>query len=332
MATGKVLFDKGCAHWFLRDGRLRSGWRVLLYVATIIFVNLAISFAIGLALALWIGASQSNAGVPADEIARRINAAFANPIDNPAPTFALLAIRVMITLATVWLFRRFIDRRSLGSLGLQLEYGWLKDCLLGFAFSTLAWACIFFLSLGVGAATIAGFVWEAKDVAGLLGTLAFGVLMNLMVGVSEEVDARGYVLQNLAEGIRLAPAILISSLYFGLLHLLNPGAGVGSTLGIFFAGVVLALGYYATGKLWFPIGMHAGWNWAEGPLFGFLVSGLNMGGLVRLKISGPDWLMGGEFGPEAGLLSMIVELAMIGLLFIWGRKRHASMKPEVTLV
>jgi hypothetical protein len=150
-----------------------------------------------------------------------------------------------------------------------------------------------------------------------------------MVGLVEETDARGYILQNLAEGIRFWPAVLVSSLYFGLLHLLNPGAGVTSTLGIFFAGVLLALGYYATGRLWFSIGLHAGWNFAEGPILGFLVSGLNMGGLFRLRITGPDWLMGGAFGPEAGALAVVVEAVMILVLFGWARARRTVSSSQL---
>jgi uncharacterized protein len=132
------------------------------------------------------------------------------------------------------------------------------------------------------------------------------------------------MLQNLAEGIRFWPALFVSSLYFGLLHLLNPGAGVASTAGILLAGILLALGYYATGRLWFSIGMHAAWNFAEGPVFGFLVSGLNMGGLFQLKINGPDWLMGGGFGPEAGALAVGVEVAMIVALFVWARRKKQT--------
>ncbi len=71
--------------------------------------------------------------------------------------------------------------------------------------------------------------------------------------------------------------------------------------------------------------MHAAWNFAEGPVFGFPVSGLDMGGLFRLQITGPDWLTGGAFGPEAGALAIAMEIALSAILGAWiWRKRNGA--------
>ena len=83
-------------------------------------------------------------------------------------------------------------------------------------------------------------------------------------------------------------------------------------------GVLAALAYWATGRLWMPIGMHAAWNLFEGPVFGFLVSGIKVGGLFLLKDNGPEWVTGGRFGPEAGLLTIVPLLIMIGAVYLWG--------------
>jgi membrane protease YdiL (CAAX protease family) len=277
-------------------------------------------------IALAIGGVLLFQGAPPAELLRRIAGYFQNFSDHPWILFLFQVERLVLVLAFVWLFRRFVDKRSFLSLGFSLSPGWWSQALAGFVYSMAGWAVIFVLSLTLGAASITGSEWASGNWAAVAGGLLYGLLLNIVVGVAEETDARGYVLQNLAEGIRFWPAVLVSSLYFALLHLLNPGGGVTSTLGIFFAGVLLALGYYATGRLWFSIGMHAGWNFAEGPIFGFLVSGLNMGGLFRLQITGPDWLMGGAFGPEAGFLAVAVEVVMILLLFGWVRARQAKPK------
>jgi membrane protease YdiL (CAAX protease family) len=236
-----------------------------------------------------------------------------------------LVIELVVTLGLVYLFRRFLDKKSFRSLGFQqpqiemyggcqLSRGWWHDWLGGFAVSLAAWGAIFALALVFGAVTITGWRVDAR-------LLALGLVSNLFVGLVEETETRGYVMQNLAEGVRVWPAVLISSAYFAVLHLLNPGAGLGSLLGIFVAGVVLALGYYATGRLWFSMGMHTAWNFAEGPLFGFRVSGLDLGGVFQLRESGPDWLMGGNFGPEAGALAIGVQLVLIAVLYAWTRWR-----------
>jgi membrane protease YdiL (CAAX protease family) len=242
------------------------------------------------------------------------------PLNYPDVALGFIMARALIALAVIWVFRKWIDRRPFLNLGFQFTPGWWRELLAGFGFSMAALLVIFLLSLALSAAAIVNFAWGQLDISAMIGGLVVGLAFNLLVGVAEESDARGYVLQNLAEGIRLVPAILVSSLYFGVLHLLNPGAGWLSTIGIFFAGVLLALGYYVTRRLWFSIGMHAAWNFAEGPLFGFPVSGLGMGGLFQLKITGPEWLMGGAFGPEAGALAVVVEIAMIAALVVWAHR------------
>jgi membrane protease YdiL (CAAX protease family) len=233
---------------------------------------------------------------------------------------------VLLGLALIWLFRKFIDKRPFRALGFQMTNGWWKEFGAGFALEVGMWLVIFALTLATGAATIVDVAWNARDAVGIIAMLAFGLAFNVLVGMIEEVDARGYVLQNLAEGIRLVPAIIVSSAYFAILHRLNPGAGWGSTIGIFFAGITLAVGYALTRRLWFSIGMHAAWNFAEGPVFGFLVSGYNMGGLFKLNVTGPEWLMGGAFGPEAGALAVGVEIAVVaGLVKV---SRLQSFKVE----
>ncbi len=293
---------------FVREGRLRSGWRVALYlVAARLFEFIGVIL-FGLAL----GFVLVSQGAPQSELRARIAEYFRNPLDFPAVVLSFEAERALIILAVIWVFRRLIDKRPVGDLGFQLLPGWWRELIAGFVFVIIAWGVIFALSLALGAATIVDFQWSRA-----IGALTAGLTFNLLVGLAEESDARGYILQNLAEGIHFWPAVIVSSIYFGALHLLNPGAGIFSTLGIFFAGVLLAMGYYLTRSLWFPIGMHAAWNFAEGPLFGFPVSGLNMGGMFHLNIAGPEWLMGGAFGPEAGALAVSVEIAMI--LILWTR-------------
>ena len=114
--------------------------------------------------------------------------------------------------------------------------------------------------------------------------------------------SRGYHLQTLASGINLFWGVLISSAIFGALHLANPNASWVAAVGIFFAGLFLALGYLRTGQLWLSIGLHIGWNFFEGVVFGFPVSGTASYPLLRIQVSGPPLWTGAAFGPEAGLI------------------------------
>ena len=149
------------------------------------------------------------------------------------------------------------------------------------------------------------------------------------MGFGEEFVSRGYHLKNLAEGFRflgrtgaVCLAVLISSLVFGLLHMGNDNASWISTLGIVMAGIMLAAGRLVTGSLAAPIGLHISWNYVQGPVLGFPVSGnLTEGSWLALEQGGDPLWSGGEFGPEAGLVGLMAELFLVLVFVIWGVRR-----------
>jgi len=136
---------------------------------------------------------------------------------------------------------------------------------------------------------------------------------------------------NLAEGLNhhrigkrnaLLLAYGISSLVFGLLHLGNPNANWVSVLNISLAGLFLGLGMVLTGSLAIPIGLHITWNFFQGNVFGFPVSGIQAGAsVIATQSVGPAWLTGGVFGPEGGLLGLGAMLIGILLILLWVRRR-----------
>ena len=138
----------------------------------------------------------------------------------------------------------------------------------------------------------------------------------IFVGWNEELLSRGYHLQTIASGINLFWGVIISSAVFGLLHLGNPNATWISAAGIFFAGADLAYVYIRTRQLWLPIGLHIGWNFFEGVVFGFSVSGLDIYALTRIDVTGSVLWTGGAFGPEAGLI-VLPALVLGGILIYW---------------
>jgi membrane protease YdiL (CAAX protease family) len=117
--------------------------------------------------------------------------------------------------------------------------------------------------------------------------------------------------------------VLLSSGVFSLLHLVNPNAeSIGFVaVGLFLAGVFLAFGYLRTRQLWLPIGLHIGWNFFEGVIFGFPVSGLEYYQLTRITVVGPQYWTGGAFGPEAGLVLIPGLILGFILVFFYTRNR-----------
>jgi hypothetical protein len=142
------------------------------------------------------------------------------------------------------------------------------------------------------------------------------VLLFLAAATFEEVVVRGIVFRQLEQAIGTWLAIAASALIFGLGHRGNPGATLTSSLAIAVeAGGLLAAAYVATRSLWLPIGIHWAWNLFEGPVWGSLVSGNDVGVLARATFPGPSLLTGGSFGPEAGLPAMVLGTAL-GIVFV----------------
>jgi membrane protease YdiL (CAAX protease family) len=116
--------------------------------------------------------------------------------------------------------------------------------------------------------------------------------------------------------------VVISSALFGILHIGNPNATWTSVLGILFAGVFLAFGYLRTRRLWLSIGLHIGWNFFEGVVFGFPVSGMKTYSLLNIVVNGPRSWTGGPFGPEGGLVLIPGLLLGFALVEVYSRKRN----------
>jgi len=140
----------------------------------------------------------------------------------------------------------------------------------------------------------------------------------LLAAVGEELAFRGGVFRILEESFGTATALAISAALFGLLHALNTGATVLSTVAIALeAGVLLGAAYALTRNLWFPMGLHLGWNFTEGGIFGVSVSGGSaIKGFFSVSLAGRPVLTGGKFGPEASVIAIVVCLALAVALLV----------------
>jgi membrane protease YdiL (CAAX protease family) len=132
------------------------------------------------------------------------------------------------------------------------------------------------------------------------------LVSGLLTGVSEELLVRGVLFRIAEDSLGSYWALVITAVFFGAAHLGNPHATLlaGTAITIE-AGIMLAAAYMLTRRLWLPIGLHAGWNFTQGGLFGVAVSGNASHGLLQGTLTGPVWLSGGEFGPESSIVAII---------------------------
>lgn len=275
------------------EHRLRTPWR-LLVGTMVLFTVVGIVGAAGTLIA-------AEAGLDPD--------LQTTPVGN---ALAGLAVLVVGTL-TIAIIARVVDRRSITDYGLQLESQWLRECAIGAGLGIVLQTGIFVIALAGGWITVTGyFVASGSAIVGI-GAL---LLLYVAVGIVEEVFARGWLMTNLGEGLRqfgqsiaVGGAVGVSAVLFGLLHLGNPGANWFSTAVIAGAGVLFALGYVITGRLGFPIGLHITWNFTQGAVFGFPVSGIPpRATVIETERVGGETFVGGGFGPEAGVLGLVAIL------------------------
>ena len=220
------------------------------------------------------------------------------------------------TLLVIWLFMRYIDKKPFVSLGFSKQF-MLRDILLGILVGIVLMLTGFGLLLAMGELSIESIQFSFSNF--LLNLLLF-----ICVAVTEEVMTRGYILSNLMASMNKFIALAISALIFSLLHLANPNVTFLSLSNIFMAGVILGIPYIINRRLWFPIALHLSWNFMQGPVLGYKVSGITTSTIITTQYPAESIWNGGTFGFEGSLPSLILLIvASVGMYFYY-RKKEAQ--------
>ncbi|MDI7276782.1 MAG: type II CAAX endopeptidase family protein [Anaerolineae bacterium] len=305
--------------WNAEQGRLRTLWR-LLGQAFFLYGGLIVLGLLVGGLVYLLLRPPLEGGVP-------------TPAWPPLLGVLERAISALVAVGSVWLASRLLDRRRFADLGFHLQRAWWLDLGFGLALGAVLMLGIFLVEWGAGWITVTGVL--RADGPPLLPGIAAGLLAFIAVGFYEELISRGYQLHNLAEGLNFRPlglrwgliaAWVASSVVFGLLHAANPNATARSTALLVLAGLFLGLGYILTGELAIPIGLHVTWNFFQGNVFGFPVSGMRVGAsVIAISQGGPELATGGAFGPEAGLVGAGAILAGSLATAAWVRWRYGRL-------
>lgn len=233
----------------------------------------------------------------------------------------LLAVSFGALIALVWLWVRLYEKRPFSTLGFER-----RGALMQYGRGLLIGLLVFGGSVGLMA--LFGYVApEAGDPARVGLAALGGVLLILfpgwlIQGAAEEVLTRGWMLPVLGARYRPWVGILLSSVFFAVMHGLNPNLSVLALINLFLYGLFAALYALREESLWGICAFHSVWNWAQGNLFGLAVSGQDtgIGTLFDLMETGPDWFTGGAFGPEGGLAVTLVLALSSALMLFWPKK------------
>lgn len=282
------------------ENRLRTGWRLLVHLALLVVLY----FAVAILLA-------------------PLQAVFA--VDDSFTGLFLhnTLIALIAVTASIYLARRWLDKRTFTNLGLTWNRRAVGDLLAGVAIAGLLMLMIYLAEAALGWLRFDAFAWQSESPETVFANLLLYLAIYIAVGWQEELLCRGYWLQNLSAGLGKGWGVLASSSVFALLHASNPNASPVAVFLLVASGLFLAFGYLRTRQLWLPVGLHLGWNFCEGPVFGFPVSGTSSFTLLRQAPTGPELFTGGAFGPEAGLIVLPALLVGSALIYWYTRKNMA---------
>ena len=302
----------------IQDIKTNTSWPVL--ISTLFYVLLASLFIEG---GLWIGSEL----VGPFSLVIGFLVEFFSPGNGTASIqeffyhyllyYELFSFVIILFLFIFWV--KVIEKNSLSSLGF-VKRNWLKYLGWGILLSLLQMGMIALVYQVGGIGTFELNELSLESILFILGLFPFWLLQ----GGTEEVATRGWLLTRIAARANLPLAILISSSLFGILHMGNAGVTFLSVLNIILDGVLAGLLFIYTDNIWLVVAQHGTWNYVQGNLLGFQVSGTGADASIFSFTmgSGPDWLTGGEFGAEGSIITTLVLLVSLVIVYRLGERKE----------
>lgn len=231
--------------------------------------------------------------------------------------YELFSFVFILLLFIFWV--KVIEKNSLSTLGF-VKKNWLKYLGWGILISLLQMGVIALVYQVGGIGTFELNELSLEPILFILGLFPFWLLQ----GGTEEVATRGWLLTRIAARTNLPLAIAISSSLFGILHMGNAGVTFLSVLNIILDGVLAGLLFIYTDSIWLVVAQHGTWNYVQGNLLGFQVSGTGADASIFSFTmgSGPDWLTGGAFGAEGSIITTLVLLVSLVIVYRLGERKE----------
>ena len=231
--------------------------------------------------------------------------------------YELFSFVIILFLFIFWV--KVIEKNALSSLGF-VKRNWLKYLVWGILLSLLQMGVIALVYQVGGIGSFELNELSLEPILFILGLFPFWLLQ----GGTEEVATRGWLLTRIAARTNLPFAIAISSSLFGILHMGNAGVTFLSVLNIILDGVLAGLLFIYTDSIWLVVAQHGTWNYVQGNLLGFQVSGTGADASIFSFTmgDGPDWLTGGAFGAEGSIITTLVLLLSVVMVYRLGERRE----------
>lgn len=274
---------------------VRSGWKIFL----VFLLTYALSFTISLVIGMVLGLafltlgdgtlpfeSKSIQNILSSDLGLMISTSLSNAI-------------IILSCIVIW---KIFDKKKVSGMGLtNLKEGY-KEFISGLLFGTIAISIVAIILLLMGNVRLVNSLSKPQLSVALLE----GLILFIFVGFGEEILGRAYIMSVLKQTRNKWLVLIISSVIFAILHLGNNGISILAFINLFLVGLLFGYMFMKSKNIWMPIGYHITWNYFQGYIWGFQVSGITTSGLYKIENINNNIINGGLFGPEGGLIVTIV--------------------------
>lgn len=292
-----------------KNKQVRSGWKIA-SVAGAFFA--AGNILVGIFVALYTAISVITLKIPQTDISK-FTSGITKDLANISSDLGFICnlIQAVCMIFFIVLFWNVYDKKPISEIGfVKIKKGY-QDLLKGLGLGAVSLIIVFITLLITGNITLN----NALSSPHFSFTLLSGLIVFILVGINEEMFARGYCMTVLRQTGNKYVVVTVSAVIFSLMHSLNPGMNFFCYINLFLFGLLTAYMAIKSGNLWLSIGYHITWNYFEGNICGFLVSGQGVNGLYSLKLPSKNFVNGGKFGPEGGIVVTLIIL--LNIAYIW---------------
>lgn len=282
-----------------QNKQLRSGWKIAITLAGALLITFILQGVIA-AMAIVIGLSNDLA----------FETALYQIVQDPFWSALALMAQSVAFISSAILFWKIFDRKPLKDMGMPSFKNHWKQLIFGLLLGIVSISGVFLILNALDMIHVE----QNFDSPNLLVSIIRGLILFIFVGFSEEIFSRGYNMTVLKQTGNNWIVVLVSSLIFSLMHGMNPNVSIIGLLNIFLIAILFAYMFIKTKNIWIPIGYHITWNFFQGNIFGFPVSGLEQNGLYKISLTSANIWNGGDFGAEGGLVTTAI--IILGLLAV----------------
>lgn len=273
---------------------VRSGWKILLLALLVIALILGLSIVLGIVMGVILlvkGGIDPSIGINLDT--------FGN-YEWMLIISSLMGDGVYI-IACIIIWKVF-EKTKISKMGMTSIKSGYKELIVGLVLGAVTISIAAIVIIAIGDVKLINPISEPQISMSLL----YGLISFIFVGFGEEILSRGYIMSVLKQTRNKWIVLIMPALIFAALHLGNNGIDVLSFINLFLVGVLFAYMFMKSKNIWMPIGYHITWNYFQGYIWGFKVSGTNSNGLYAIENITNNIINGGDFGPEGGVIVTII--------------------------